>query len=196
MPVGAMQGLASAARLGMQNRGAGSHTGRGTSAGGLPRPAYSWRTRCLEPVAVQSGVAEAGRAVAMSRTSVSGNSSVDLGPGTVANSRHSSLQRRRTCRAVTRARTPPLQTRERNRQKLESAQQETSTTNLIRNLPTPCRSRLDKAAAAPQTPRVASSRNLQQVGLESALLEKLAKQCEKAPVAINDSMVATPRSVD
>jgi len=149
----------------------------------------------LEPVAVQSGVAEAGRAVAMSRTSVSGSSSVDLGSGTVANSRQSSLQRRRTCRAVTRARTPPLQTRERNRQKLESAQQETSTTNVLRNLPTPCRSRTDRATA-PQTPRVASSRNLQHVALESSLLEKLAKQCEKAPVAIDDSMVARPRSVD
>eukprot|EP00929_Paragymnodinium_shiwhaense_P024598 TRINITY_DN15086_c0_g1_i1.p1 TRINITY_DN15086_c0_g1~~TRINITY_DN15086_c0_g1_i1.p1 ORF type:complete len:1308 (-),score=272.91 TRINITY_DN15086_c0_g1_i1:228-4151(-) len=87
----------SSVREGVRPRlGVSPRTGRVVS----PQPTYSWRSRLMEPVATAAnhGLMQAGAAPERSRS----------------NSRQ----------GVTRARTPPLQTAERNRYKLESAQQQ------------------------------------------------------------------------
>eukprot|EP00930_Biecheleria_cincta_P059220 TRINITY_DN4497_c0_g1_i1.p1 TRINITY_DN4497_c0_g1~~TRINITY_DN4497_c0_g1_i1.p1 ORF type:complete len:1107 (+),score=231.75 TRINITY_DN4497_c0_g1_i1:132-3452(+) len=90
-----------------------------------PRPAYSWRSRALEPVGIAPNLFRA--------STPSGASTPDVGGRTALQSRASRSQshkpssasaaQRRTYRSVTRARSPDLQTRERNRQKEETARQ-------------------------------------------------------------------------
>mmetsp|Transcript_15666 Transcript_15666/g.37161 ORF Transcript_15666/g.37161 Transcript_15666/m.37161 type:complete len:782 (-) Transcript_15666:242-2587(-) len=101
----------------------------GRPASSSPRPCYSWRSRAVEPhstpgsLCVPPGKSPEGRL---------GPSRPSPGPVPRHEGRQSSVPRRPAgpavngcgLKSVTRARTPPLHTRERNRQKLETATQE------------------------------------------------------------------------